>query len=174
MCLIGEDDGLRGAYTGRVQVPELGPRGEGWVALQLLLVGAIAGCGFVGIYWPHSVEGFLVVLGLVVAVAGAIVLLLGLVALGSSFTPFPRPRPGAELRGGGPFVHVRHPIYGGVILVALGWSVAEAPLGLVPTALLALLFDLKARREEALLDERYPEYAGYVARTPRRFVPWLY
>jgi protein-S-isoprenylcysteine O-methyltransferase Ste14 len=44
----------------------------------------------------------------------------------------------------------------------------------VPTALLAVLFDLKARREEAWLIERFPEYADYRARTPRRFVPWLY
>lgn len=157
-----------------MRIPELGPRGEGWVALQFLLFGAIAGCGFVGIYWPHSVEAFLGVLGLVVGVAGAIVLALGLFSLGSSLTPFPRPRVGASLRHGGPFKLVRHPIYGGVILVAFGWSVAEAPLGLVPTVLLAGLFDLKARREEVWLGERYPEYADYAARTPRRFVPWLY
>ena len=50
----------------------------------------------------------------------------------------------------------------------------RAPLGLIPTALLALLFDLKARREEAWLMERFPKYAAYRARTPRRFVPWLY
>ena len=156
------------------RIPELGPRGEGWVALQSLLFGAIVACGFVGIYWPHSIEGFLVVLGLLVAVAGAVGLMLGVFSLGSSLTPFPRPRAGAEFRGGGPFRHVRHPIYGGVILLALGWSVAEAPLGLVPTAVLAVFFDLKARREEAWLDERYSEYADYLARTPRRFVPWLY
>ncbi len=126
------------------------------------------------IYWPPSVEGFLVVLGLLMALVGVVVLVLGAVSLGGSLTPYPRPLEGAELRQGGLFKHVRHPIYGGVILLALGWSVAEAPLGLVPTALLAVLFDLKARREEAWLDERYPEYADYLARTPYRFVPCLY
>ena len=59
-------------------------------------------------------------------------------------------------------------------MIAFGWSFAEAPLGLVPTALLAVLFDLKARREEAWLIERFPEYADYRARTPRRLLPWLY
>jgi protein-S-isoprenylcysteine O-methyltransferase Ste14 len=157
-----------------MRIPELGPRGEGWVALQLVLLGGIAGCGFVGIYWPHPIEGFFVVLGLIVIVAGVAVFALAVLSLGRSLTPFPRPRDGGELREGGPFRHVRHPIYGGVILLALGWSIAEAPLGLVPTALLAAFFDLKARREEVWLGERYPEYAGYLARTPRRFVPWLY
>jgi protein-S-isoprenylcysteine O-methyltransferase Ste14 len=156
------------------RVPELGPRGEGWVALQILLFAAVVGCGFLGVYWPHSLESFLGVLGLVAGVAGLVVLLLGALSLGRSFTPLPRPHARAEFRQGGPFKLVRHPIYGGVILIALGWSLAEAPLALIPTALLAGLFDLKSRREETWLTERYPEYAAYRARTPNRFVPWLY
>ena len=142
--------------------------------LQLLLGAAIAGCGFVGVYWPGSVESFVGVLGLLIAVAGALLFVLGVLSLGSSFTPLPRPRARTRLRQGGIFGLARHPVYGGVILIGLGWSLAEAPLGLVPTALLAALFDLKARREEAWLIERFPEYEGYRARTPRRFVPWLY
>jgi protein-S-isoprenylcysteine O-methyltransferase Ste14 len=157
-----------------MQIPELGPRGEGWVVVQLVLVGGIVGCGFVGVYWPRSVEGFLVVLGLVVIVAGLAVFVAGARALGSSLTPFPTPRSGATLQERGLLRRVRHPVYGGVILLMLGWSLAEAPLGLVPTALLGAFFDLKARREEAWLGERYPAYAGYVARTPWRFVPGLY
>jgi len=156
------------------RLPELGPRGEGWVALQLLLGAAIAGCGFVGIYWPGSPASFLGVLGLLIAVAGALLLILGVLSLGRSFTPLPRPRAHTRLREGGIFRRVRHPVYGGAILIGLGWSLAEAPLGLVPTVLLALLFDLKARREEAWLIERFPEYAAYRTHTPRRFVPWLY
>ena len=158
----------------RSHVPELGPRGEGWVVLQLVLFAAIVGCGFAHVYWPHSLESFLAVLGLVIAVAGVVVLVLGALSLGRSFTPLPRPHDRAEFRESGAFGIVRHPIYGGIVLVALGWSIADAPLALVPTALLALVFDLKARREEAWLLERYPEYAAYRERTPHRFVPGLY
>src|SRR6266487_2967217 len=158
----------------RSRLPELGPRGEGWVVLQLLLVAAIAGCGFVGVYWPGSVESFFGVLGLLLAVVGAFLVVLGVLSLGSSFTPLPRPRARTRLGEAGIFRLVRHPVYGGAILVGLGWSLADAPLGLIPTALLALLFDLKARREEAWLIERFPRYAAYRARTPRGFVPWLY
>jgi protein-S-isoprenylcysteine O-methyltransferase Ste14 len=156
------------------RLPEFGPRGEGWVALQLLLGAAIAGCGLVGVYWPGSVESFLGVLGLLIAVAGALLVVLGVLSLGRSFTPLPRPRARTRLRQGGIFRLVRHPVYGGAILIGLGWSLADAPLGLVPTLLLAVLFDLKARREEAWLIERFPEYAAYQTRTRRRFVPWLY
>src|SRR6266571_4391757 len=153
------------------RLPELGPRGEGWVVLQLLLVAAIAGGGFVGVYWPGSVESFFGVLGLLIAVAGALLVVLGVLSLGSSFTPLPRPRARTRLRQSGIFRLVRHPVYGGAILIGLGWSLADAPLGLIPTALLALLFDLKAQREEAWLIERFPRYAAYQAATPRQFVP---
>src|SRR5262245_32960163 len=100
----------------RSHVPELGPRGEGWVAIQVVLFAAIVGCGFVDVYWPHSLESFLAVLGLVIAVAGLVVLVLGAVSLGRSFTPLPRPHPRAEFRDNGAFRIVRHPIYGGVVL----------------------------------------------------------
>src|SRR5512133_529600 len=158
----------------RSRLPELGRRGEGWVVLQLLLAAAIAGCGFVGVYWPGSVEAFFGVLGLLIAVTGVLLLVLGVLALGRSFTPLPRPRARTRLRRGGIFGLVRHPVYGGLMLLALGWSVEDGPLCLVPSALLALLFDLKARREEAWLIERLPEYAAYRTRTPQRFLPWLY
>jgi protein-S-isoprenylcysteine O-methyltransferase Ste14 len=156
------------------RLPELGPRGEGWLVLQLLLVAAIAGSSFVGVYRPASADSFLAILGLLIAVAGVLLVVLGLLSLGSSFTPLPRPRTGTRLRQNGIFRLVRHPVYGGAILIGLGWSLADAPLGLIPTALLALLFDLKARREEGWLIERFPQYAAYRAGTPRRFVPWPY
>ena len=142
--------------------------------LQLLLGAAIAGGGFVGVYWPGSVESFVGVLGLLLAVVGVFLVVLGVLSLGRSFTPMPRPRARTRLRQDGIFRLVRHPVYGGTILLALGWSLADAPLGLIPTALLAVLIGLKARREETWLSERFPEYALYRARTPRRFVPWLY
>jgi protein-S-isoprenylcysteine O-methyltransferase Ste14 len=156
------------------RLPELGPRGEGWLVLQLLLAAAIAGCGFVGVYWPGSADSFLGILGLLIAVAGTLLVVLGVLSLGRSFTPLPRPRARARLRESGIFRLVRHPVYGGAILIGLGWSLADAPLGLIPTALLVLLFDLKAQREEAWLIERFPAYAAYRESTPRRFVPWLY
>jgi protein-S-isoprenylcysteine O-methyltransferase Ste14 len=156
------------------RLPEFGPRGEGWLVLQLLLGAAIAGCGFVGVYWPGAADSFLGILGLLIAVAGALLVVLGVLSLGSSFTPLPRPRSRTRLRQSGIFRLVRHPVYGGAILIGLGWSLADAPLGLIPTALLAVLFDLKARREEVWLIERFPQYAAYRARTPHRFLPWLY
>jgi protein-S-isoprenylcysteine O-methyltransferase Ste14 len=156
------------------RIPALGARGEGWVALQSALFVAIVGCGFVGVYWPGSVESYLTVAGILLIVAGLAVALTGALTLGRSFTHFPRPRKSGRLHQGGIYRLVRHPVYGGVLLLALGWSLADAPLALVPSAVLGVLFDLKSRREEIWLRERYTEYAAYAERTRKRFIPFVY
>jgi protein-S-isoprenylcysteine O-methyltransferase Ste14 len=74
----------------------------------------------------------------------------------------------------GVYAFARHPIYGGVLLLAIGWSVAQASLAtLGATALLWLLFEAKSRYEERTLVEAYPAYPAYAAAT-RRFVPFVY
>jgi protein-S-isoprenylcysteine O-methyltransferase Ste14 len=98
----------------------------------------------------------------------------GSIDLGAALTPNPRPRTGAGLRDRGLYRRVRHPIYGGVILGSLAWSLWLSPTALAPTALTAVFVDLKSRREEAWLEERYPGYASYRSRVRRRFLPLLW
>ena len=107
-------------------------------------------------------------------VAGIWLFVDGIRSLGRSLTPLPKPDPSSTLRRGGAFARSRNPIYGGVLLLSLGWSLAGAPIALVPALLLWALFELKSRREEVWLVERYPEYAAYREAIRRRFVPWLY
>jgi len=156
------------------RILQLGRRGQGWFLLQLLLIAAIAGSSFTGIYCPLSVQSFPTVSGIVVAFAGLVVLVVGVTALGRSFTPPPRPHSRAEFHERGPYRFVRHPIYAGVILAAFGWSFAEAPVALAPSGLRAVLFDLKSRREEQLPVGRSPSYAAYRGGGTPRFVPLLY
>ena len=139
----------------------------------MVLVGLSA---LAGVYWPDSLTGVLVVVGLALVVAALVLLALAGISLllARATTVFPRPREDAELAESGVYRRVRHPVYGAVLLLAVGWSLAESPLGLIPAALLAVVFDLKARVEEAWLEERQPGYARYRERTPRRFVPGLY
>ena len=103
---------------------------------------------------------------------GAAVLVVGLVNLGRSLTPLPSPVPHGELRTGGLFRLVRHPIYSGIMALTFGVSIRSGSLGVVAaTAMLVGWFMLKARWEEARLVVRYPGYAAYAAHTPR-FVPF--
>jgi protein-S-isoprenylcysteine O-methyltransferase Ste14 len=156
--------------------PRLGRRGEGWVALQSALIVLVGLSALTGVYWPDSATGVSVVVGLALILAGLLLLVLAGISLllARSATVFPRPRAGAAVAEGGVYRRVRHPVYGAVLLLAAGWSLAESPLGLIPVALLAVVFDLKARVEEAWLEERLPGYARYRERTPRRFVPGVY
>ena len=156
--------------------PRLGRRGGGWVALQSVLIVLIGLSALMGVYWPDSVAGVLVVIGLALILAALVLLVLAAVSLllARSITVFPRPREQAAVAKSGVYARVRHPVYGAVLLIALGASLAESPLGLIPTAVLAVVFDLKARVEEAWLEERLPAYARYREQTPRRFVPGIY
>jgi protein-S-isoprenylcysteine O-methyltransferase Ste14 len=113
-------------------------------------------------------------LGLALVVGGILLFLAGLVALGRALTPFPHPREGAQLVTRGVFRIVRHPIYTGVFIGALGWALAHLSIpGVACSVLLAVFFDRKARREERLLRSRFPEYAAYERRV-RRFIPGIY
>ena len=102
---------------------------------------------------------------------GAAILVVGLVNLGRSLTPLPTPVPHGELRTNGLFRWVRHPIYSGIMALALGSAVPSGnPLTLAATVALIAWFMAKARWEERHLRQRYAGYDEYAAHTPR-FVP---
>ena len=157
-------------------LPRLGPRGEGWVAIQLALIVLVPLSALTGVYWPERVAGVLTVVGIVLLVVGLsfLVLAFARLTLARAMTVFPRPREHAALAERGIYRLVRHPIYGGLILMALGASLVESPLALITAALLAVVVDLKSRLEEEWLVGRQPGYAAYRERTPRRFVPGIY
>ena len=158
-----------------MELPALGPRGEGWVGAQLVLIALIGLAGAIAATGPGGPPAYpLVAGGSIVLVAGGSFAVRGILDLGSNLTPFPRPRAGATLVETGVYRYVRHPIYAGGVLAGGGWAVATASVpALVLTAALLVLFDAKSRREEAWLEDQVPTYAGYRRRT-RRFVPGLY
>jgi protein-S-isoprenylcysteine O-methyltransferase Ste14 len=155
------------------QLPSLGRRGEGWVAAQVVLVALVVLVEILGPGWPQSVAVVLFVAGAGIAALGIALFLAGILALGRSLTPFPKPKEEASLNEGGAYGFVRHPMYGGVILAIAGWSLARTPVGLVMTAVAVLFLELKSRREEAWLVARYAGYEGYRQRVRWKFFPGL-
>ncbi|HEY7003971.1 MAG TPA: isoprenylcysteine carboxylmethyltransferase family protein [Gaiellaceae bacterium] len=153
--------------------PALGERGEGWVVVQSLVLVAIAVCAAVGPSWPADVRPWFRDVGLLLEVTGGAMFVLSRINLGESFTPLPRPNDRSALRTTGIHARARHPVYGGLLVFAIGLSFHLSPLVFAPTAVLAVVFWLKSIREEAWLSERYPEYAAYRRATPHRFIPWI-
>lgn len=157
--------------------PALGPRGEGWVIIQsVILVWVVVTGWSLPIGVAPSLARVAVAAGTTLMVAGAFLVVAGILALAShdAFTTLPRPRDTARLVESGVYRLVRHPVYGGLVLTGLGWAVVrESAVSLVGVVVLFLFFDLKRRREEAWLVERFPGYAAYRAHT-RRLIPWVY
>ncbi len=154
-----------------------GERGEWYLALQAVLFVLVAvgprtwpGLPAWGVGWSRagSVGGGLLL------VAGGLLAGAGAVNLGRNLTPLPRPKDDASLVVAGAYRIVRHPIYSGLSAMSFGWGLwAHGWLTLGYALLLFLFFDLKSRREETWLREKYPAYADYQRRV-RKLVPFVY
>ena len=163
-------------------IPSLGPRGVGWVLLQgilLVLVGAaglraLAGAdGLLGAAWSGPVRLLTSAVAVALMGAGVVQASRGVRDLGARLTPLPHPGDDADLVETGIYGFVRHPIYGGLILLGLGWALfAASPLALALALVLVPFFWLKSSIEERWLGERFPTYAAYRRRT-RRFIAWI-
>jgi protein-S-isoprenylcysteine O-methyltransferase Ste14 len=153
------------------RLPALGRKGGGWVAIQMALLAAAVAAGLAGAAWPATPGPWLAAAGGVVALAGAGLMVGGGAGLGRQLTPFPRPIDGGALRQDGVYRLVRHPMYGGALLLMLGWALLSSPFALVPLGVAAVFLDAKRRREEAWLSAQYAGYADYRRGVRRQFIP---
>lgn len=154
-----------------------GTRGEWFVVAQVILIGlvffgprTVAGQPGWAFPFPRAcplVGGLLMVVGGILFVAGA-------VRLGRGVTPLPCPKDGAPLIQTGPYTLVRHPMYGGGLILALGWALCvQGWLTIGYWVVLFGLLDVKSRREESWLAGRFPAYEGYQRRV-RKLIPFVY
>ncbi len=171
-------------------------RGEFYVAVQLVLVllvlvGPWFGSGFdfmvAGALWVRAAgpgsagiggapwSWITAAAGVLIGGAGLVLCAAGVLRLGrKNLTPFPRPKHDATLVEDGVYAVVRHPIYGGLSLAALGWALAwRSPVTLGLSVLLFLFFDIKSHREEQWLRQRFPQYAAYQHRV-KKLIPFIY
>lgn len=149
----------------------MGGRGGGWVAAQVLVLGAFA------VIAPEAAghpQASFRVAGVALAGLGMLVAIWAAMKLGRALTPFPKPVENARLCREGPYRWVRHPIYAGVLLIAAGWAAwwqSAAAAMLLP--LVFAFFALKARAEERWLLAAWPQYRDYSKET-KAIVPFLY
>ncbi len=156
------------------RLPALGPRGEGWVVLQVVLLALVTAAGLAGPAWDGAARAVTSIAGGALLVAGLALAVRGVVDLRDALTPLPRPRDGASLVDTGAYRLVRHPVYGGLVIGAAGYGLLTAsPPAIAGAAVLLGFFRLKSEREETWLVARYPGYATYRART-RRLIPFVF
>lgn len=151
-------------------------RGEGYVVVQFALFALIA-TGPLQAGWllaPVMLREPALWTGVLLIVLGIALSALSVVVLGHNLSPLPHPKTGASLVESGPYRLVRHPIYTGLIIAAVGWALFTNTLLTFGYALaLAALFDVKSHREERQLRKQFPEYASYQERT-KRLIPFIY
>ena len=117
---------------------------------------------------------FLDVLGIILMVGGLALVILSLVSLGAALTPTPVPQESAALRTKGIYSLVRHPVYAGILVTALGFTLAVGTMWQVALwVALAVFFYAKAFWEDRLLAEKHGvawfDYADHVSSFIPRF-----
>jgi protein-S-isoprenylcysteine O-methyltransferase Ste14 len=155
-----------------------GDRGEYWVIAQgiLLLVFAL-----LPPYRPSSIElnssGWLYVSWIFTAMFGILaIVFLGrsLSDLGQNLTPLPHPRDEGQLVKTGIYGLVRHPMYSGVIYLALAYASWQMSwVHLLGSIVLFVFFDAKSRKEEVWLTEKFSDYPSYSI-SVKKFIAWIY
>jgi len=149
-------------------------RGAGYVATQFVLMGAILLAVLAPPGWPADGRELRFVAAAVLGIAGLAICVAAGRVLGSGLTPCPQPVDGAPLAESGPYDAVRHPFYSGALLLFTGWSLVAGPVALALTVGLAVLWEFKARLEEAHLRLAYPTYEAYAERVRWRFLPGVH
>jgi protein-S-isoprenylcysteine O-methyltransferase Ste14 len=113
--------------------------------------------------------------GVATTVAGLFVTIWARVTLGRNWSGSITFKQDHELVERGPYRFVRHPIYTGLLLMALGTAVVRGnPDSFLGVVVFLVAHIWKLRREEELLQRHFPDsYPAYRDRT-RALIPFLY
>jgi len=112
-------------------------------------------------------------LGVALVIAGLAFAIWARVHLGGNWSGTVTVKEGHELIRSGPYAHVRHPIYTGLITALLGTTVASGTVhAVIGLAIIVAAFVRKSHSEEEFMRETFPgEYERYSAEVPA-LIPW--
>jgi len=140
------------------------------VSIQILLFLVHAGALLLDFRFPTPGR-WQTWVGLAAVTLGAVLAGWAVGSLGPALSPHPEPRPGTMLVQRGPYAHLRHPIYAGLALAALGTAISiRSWIALTTGVVLAAFLAVKARYEESRLRVSVPGYAAYQRRVPGRMI----
>lgn len=114
---------------------------------------------------------FASVVGPVLFVCGTIVGILGIIGLRRSLSIFPTPVSHADLVQNGVYKYIRHPMYTGLIIVALSCTLDRLSIfGITLFLSFVILLFVKSSYEERLLLSTFKNYESYRQKTGRFFI----
>jgi protein-S-isoprenylcysteine O-methyltransferase Ste14 len=146
--------------------------GSKWVLAQFVVLLFI---GLAVAFLGGSPQPATTVVAAVLFVAGQAMAVAAAFKMRQYISAHPAPAPGAKLLADGIYGQVRHPMYGGVLLMAAAFAVFDLNVfAAALTVLLGAIFRGKSNYEEGLLVATFLGYADYMRRVPRRFIPWVF
>ena len=164
-------------------------RGGGWQRFWVLRVAAAAiiifaavrlgrGAGYpAAVFFSHPLFTPTLILGWIGALLTAIGISFAIwarVNLGRNWSSRPTMKEQHQLVTTGPYAYVRHPIYTGILLAALGTAIMSSIFGIGMLIFLSIFFALRINKEEQMMLElfpnRYPEYQKHT----KRLLPFVW
>src|SRR5262245_17663152 len=151
----------------------------GWGRLSMILVGAVL---YSAVRYPRPIRAWRLWtpappeawLGAAIVLIGLAITLWARYALGSNWSGAVTFKQDHELIVSGPYRYVRHPIYTGILLMAMGTAVLSARVSSFAFCVILLVgLWFKLRAEERLMTEHFPEaYPRYRQRV-RALMPFV-
>ncbi len=150
-------------------------RGAWYVLIQAILIGLILfGPRGPDLLTSEPLKNIFISCGISVGLMSILVMFIAVINLGKNLTPLPCPKDNSQLVQSGLYRYVRHPSYFGVLLAALAWFLIFPGEYVLAYAIASfVLFDIKAKREEVWLIERFPAYKDYQQRV-KKLIPGCY
>jgi protein-S-isoprenylcysteine O-methyltransferase len=122
----------------------------------------------------YPVNIYLNILGLVINLAGIIFAITARSWLGTNWSATVTVKVNHDLIMGGPYSHLRHPIYTGILFGMIGAIIILGEIrGLVALGLFLTAMGIKMTKEEEFMKSTFPSYQDYMKKT-KKLIPFVY
>lgn len=122
----------------------------------------------------HNTDSWRVALGLALLAVGLGLAVWARLHIGRNWGVPMTEKVEPELVSSGPYRLVRHPIYSGILIAAIGTSVALSWTWLIAAALAAIYFVYSATVEERFLTEKFPDTYPAYRRSTKMLIPFVF
>lgn len=149
--------------------------GKIFVFFQFALASAfILGTIFENRLTEHPQYTVIKIISVIFLILGFLTVSAALISFRQMITPNPVPLDSAELRTGGIYSYIRHPMYTSVILVFIGFSLfMNAYIMFFSNIVVVIFLIIKINFEESRLLEKFQDYDAYRKKT-KRLIPFIY